>query len=121
MYIGLPENPQFLGPQEPQGLAEHIVKSRGPSGENKEYLYLLERSLLELSKDSGDAHVSDLSRRAREIEAGRKAARERERSGKQGEEEDEEEDGFGEVGKGGNVGEVLRRVGSTEEQEEVER
>lgn len=33
VYIGLPDNPQFLGPQDPQGLAEHIVTSRGPSGE----------------------------------------------------------------------------------------
>lgn len=35
VYIGLPDNPQFLGPQDPQVLAEHIVQSRGPSGENK--------------------------------------------------------------------------------------
>lgn len=35
VYIGLPDNPQFLGPQDPQALAEHVVRSRGPSGENK--------------------------------------------------------------------------------------
>ena len=35
VYIGLPDNPQFLGPQDPQALAEHIAKSRGPSGENR--------------------------------------------------------------------------------------
>lgn len=69
VYIGLPDNPQFLGPQDPQELAEHIIKSRGPSGENKEYLYQLEEALDGLSVESGDEHISDLARRCREIEA----------------------------------------------------
>jgi len=69
VYIGLPDNPQFLGPQDPQALAEHIVRSRGPSGENKDYLYQLNTALEGLSKDSGDEHVSDLAKRCREIEA----------------------------------------------------
>ncbi|KAF2797644.1 ChaC-like protein [Melanomma pulvis-pyrius CBS 109.77] len=86
VYIGLPSNPQFLGPQDPQELAAHILRSRGPSGENREYLYLLEEGLLGLSGESGDAHVSDLVTRAREIED----------AGREG-------------------------VGSTEEQEEVEK
>jgi cation transport protein ChaC len=29
VYIGTPENPQFVGPQDPQALAEHISKSTG--------------------------------------------------------------------------------------------
>ncbi|KAH9828753.1 ChaC-like protein [Teratosphaeria destructans] len=70
VYIGLPENPQFLGPQEPGPLAERIVRSRGPSGRNVEYLYGLERALGELGVESGDEHVSDLARRAREVEGG---------------------------------------------------
>lgn len=69
VYIGLPDNPQFLGPQDPQALAEHIVKSRGPSGENKDYLYQLEEALNGLSPESGDEHVSDLARRCRDVEA----------------------------------------------------
>lgn len=68
-YIGLPDNPQFLGPQDPQALAEHIIISRGPSGENKDYLYQLEEALNGLSKESGDEHISDLARRCREIAA----------------------------------------------------
>jgi len=68
VYIGLPDNPQFLGPQDPQALAEHIVKSKGPSGENKDYLYQLEEALNGLSKESEDEHISDLARRCREIE-----------------------------------------------------
>ena len=101
VYIGLPSNPQFLGPQDPQELAGHILKSRGPSGENKEYLYLLEDGLRGLSRESGDAHVGDLVRRARGIED----AESTKTGGNAGE----------------AVGEVLHRVGSTEEQEEVEK
>ncbi|CZT19427.1 related to E.coli cation transport protein [Ramularia collo-cygni] len=74
VYIGLPDNPQFLGPQDPQALAEHIVKSRGPSGENREYLYQLEEALNGLSEGSGDEHISDLARRCREVEAREQSA-----------------------------------------------
>lgn len=69
LYIGLPTNPQFVGPQDPQALAEHIMRSRGPSGENREYLYQLGEALEGLSDESGDEHVRDLIRRCREIEA----------------------------------------------------
>ncbi|GAB7354078.1 hypothetical protein MBLNU459_g4652t1 [Dothideomycetes sp. NU459] len=69
VYIGLPDNPQFLGPQDPQALAEHIVQSRGPSGENKDYLYGLDEALKQLSKESHDDHVHDLARRCREVES----------------------------------------------------
>ncbi|KAK4890571.1 hypothetical protein LTR27_010733 [Elasticomyces elasticus] len=68
VYIGLPENPQFLGPQDPQKLAEHIMRSRGPSGENRDYLFQLEEALDGLSRESGDEHVTDLARRCRVIE-----------------------------------------------------
>ncbi|KAF4555785.1 Glutathione-specific gamma-glutamylcyclotransferase-like protein [Elsinoe fawcettii] len=51
VYIGLPDNPQFVGPQDPQTLAEHIVTHRGPSGLNKDYLYELDTALLELSTE----------------------------------------------------------------------
>ncbi|KAF2736619.1 ChaC-like protein [Polyplosphaeria fusca] len=105
VYIGLPENPQFLGPQDPDELARHILKSHGPSGDNKEYLYLLEKSLLELSRDSGDKHVTDLVRRCREFEALE--------NGVIGEEADIEATE--------HVGVPLHKTGSTEEQEEVER
>ena len=72
VYIGLPSNPQFVGAQEPQALAEHISRSAGPSGENEEYLFMLERALRELGPESGDAHVKDLADRVREIRASSK-------------------------------------------------
>lgn len=68
VYIGLPDNPQFMGVQDPQALAEHIVGSKGPSGENDEYLFMLEQALSELGEGSGDAHVQDLADLVREIE-----------------------------------------------------
>jgi cation transport regulator ChaC len=49
------------------------VQSRGPSGENKEYLYQLDEALNALSKESEDEHVSDLARRCREVERRAKA------------------------------------------------
>ena len=70
VYIGLPDNPQFIGPQNPQALAEHISNSIGPSGENKEYLFMLQRALDELGEESRDAHVNELACRLREIERG---------------------------------------------------
>ncbi|CAO2657074.1 Nn.00g058770.m01.CDS01 [Neocucurbitaria sp. VM-36] len=88
VYIGLPSNPQFLGPQDPDALAEKILASRGPSGENREYLYELESALGALSRESGDKHVSDLAGRVRALEG---------------------------------EGEKLKRGGSTEEVEEVQR
>lgn len=68
VYIGTPDNDQFTGPQDPQALAEHIYRSEGPSGLNKDYLLGLEKALDELSPESGDAHVTDLSNRVRQLE-----------------------------------------------------
>jgi cation transport protein ChaC len=72
VYIGLPNNPQFLGPQDPDVLAAHILQSRGPSGENREYLYLLGEALHLLGTNSRDEHVRDLIERCKLLEAERK-------------------------------------------------
>lgn len=101
VYIGLPDNPQFLGPQDLQALAEHIVRSRGPSGENKEYLYGLDQALAKLSPESVDEHVQDLARRCKEIEA--------------------RDETVQPVQHDTVIGNGLQKVGSTEEQEEVEK
>ncbi|KAK4250483.1 ChaC-like protein-domain-containing protein [Corynascus novoguineensis] len=69
VYIGTPDNDQFVGPQDPQELAEHIYRSTGPSGPNRDYLWGLEAALDELSPESGDKHVTDLSDRVRAIAA----------------------------------------------------
>ncbi|KAH6666587.1 ChaC-like protein-domain-containing protein [Halenospora varia] len=98
VYIGTPDNDQFMGPQEPQQLAEHIFKSVGPSGPNKDYLLSLEVALDSLSPESGDGHIKDLANRVRQIESGSSAVISQE-----------------------VVEHELHRVGSTEEQEEVEK
>lgn len=69
VYIGTPDNAQFTGPQDPQELAEHIYRSKGPSGLNRDYLWGLEKALDELSPESGDVHVTDLSNRVRAVAA----------------------------------------------------
>ncbi|TID16576.1 ChaC-like protein [Venturia nashicola] len=107
VYIGMPDNAQFLGPQDPQQLAAHILRSTGPSGPNREYLYMLDEALLSLSPESRDGHISDLTWRAKALEAG---------GGWEG-----NEGPAGPARPAGPAGPELHRVGSTEEQEEMEK
>lgn len=67
VYIGMPDNPQFLGALDPQDVAERIIQSVGPSGENLEYLSNLQKALDDLSIESGDTHIDDLARRVKDI------------------------------------------------------
>ncbi|KAL8776580.1 MAG: hypothetical protein Q9213_008216 [Squamulea squamosa] len=67
VYIGLPSNPQFLGPQDPDALAKRICGSRGPSGENREYLFMLEEALDGLAEEAGDEHVEELADKTRQV------------------------------------------------------
>jgi len=98
VYIGMPDNPQFLGALKPEDVAEKINQSRGPSGENREYLLQLEEALQILSAESGDEHISDLARRVKAMKPPHRKD------------------------VAGYDSEIpLHRVGSTEEQEEVEK
>jgi len=72
VYIGTPENEQFVGPEDPQQVVDVIYRSHGPSGPNPDYLFGLEKALDDLSPESGDQHVTDLSHRLREIMASRR-------------------------------------------------
>lgn len=67
LYIGLPSNPNFLGVQPSSDVAEVIAKSEGPSGENREYLFMLEEALENLGLGSRDDHISKLSIMVRQI------------------------------------------------------
>lgn len=69
VYIGLPDNPQFLGALDPASVALKINESVGPSGENREYLLELEAALEQLSPESHDEHISDLARRVHALPA----------------------------------------------------
>ncbi|PLB52712.1 ChaC-domain-containing protein [Aspergillus steynii IBT 23096] len=78
VYIGQPTNPQFLrdpARREPQDVAEVISRGRGQSGNNTEYLYLLEKALESVGLGSADGHVTDLVRRVKAIEGAEEAAR----------------------------------------------
>ena len=71
VYIGQPTNPQFL--RDPAlraqaSVAEVISASRGKSGKNSEYLFMLEKALEGLGLGSVDVHVTDLVRRVEEME-----------------------------------------------------
>ncbi|KAI1976720.1 hypothetical protein LOZ53_006229 [Ophidiomyces ophidiicola] len=71
VYIGLPTNSQFLrnpADRDPSSVARVISESRGQSGENKEYLYLLERALEGIGLGCEDFHVTDLVKRVRMLE-----------------------------------------------------
>ena len=70
VYIGLPSNPQFLGRESPEDVARVIAASRGPSGANAEYLFMLEESLASLGGESGDSHIKDLATRVKLLLAG---------------------------------------------------
>ncbi|TGO34814.1 hypothetical protein BHYA_0181g00140 [Botrytis hyacinthi] len=102
LYIGTPSNPQFTGPQDPQELAEHIFRSEGPSGLNRDYLLSLDVALDELSPESGDDHIKDLANRVRKIA---------------------ERQGDVEAGASHteDIDHELKRVTSTDEQEETEK
>lgn len=68
VYIGTPENEAFVGPEEPRRLAEKILASKGPSGENREYLFKLGEALLELTPEAHDHHIEELMKICRNIE-----------------------------------------------------
>lgn len=67
LYIGLPTNPNFLGPLHPREVSAVIAGSKGPSGENAEYLFMLEHALESLGPGSGDKHVRGLGARVRAL------------------------------------------------------
>ncbi|TAQ90493.1 hypothetical protein B7494_g1154 [Chlorociboria aeruginascens] len=101
VYIGTPDNDQFMGPQDPQKLAEHIFISEGPSGLNKDYLLNLELALDNLSAESGDGHIKDLAGRLRLLE--------------------QKTNGDADLALEKALGHELEKIGSTDEQEETEK
>jgi len=60
IYIADQTNAAFLGEADEQVIAQHIARSKGPSGENTEYLLKLADSLRALG--AHDEHVFELER-----------------------------------------------------------
>jgi len=65
LYVAGRNNPAFLGPEDPQAMAEHILAARGPSGANRDYLLSLAEALRQLGDH--DEHVFELERRVRAL------------------------------------------------------
>mgnify|MGYP001824357771 FL=1 len=57
-YIATPDNEAYLGEASEYEIAQHICRSEGPSGSNRDYLLDLARALRELGQH--DQHVFDI-------------------------------------------------------------
>jgi cation transport regulator ChaC len=55
VYMARPENENYLGPAPIEAIARQVASARGPSGENPEYVFELERSLRSIG--AHDSHV----------------------------------------------------------------
>ena len=55
LYVATPGNPNYLGPATLDEIADQVRRSRGPSGDNVEYVLELARSLRDMGAE--DAHV----------------------------------------------------------------
>ena len=65
VYIGTPENPNYLGPETTERIAAQVVASGGPSGPNYEYVLRLAEALRDLG--AYDRHVFEIERFVKEI------------------------------------------------------
>lgn len=70
VYMGLPTNPQFVGPESIESTARVIARSEGPSGPNPEYLFKLEKGLQDLAGRDAlalDGYIEALSNEVRKM------------------------------------------------------
>lgn len=67
VYIATESNEHFLGPAPIDTIAEQVVRSRGPSGCNTEYVLELASAIRKLAPLVKDTHLFSLEKRVREI------------------------------------------------------
>ncbi|XP_022141370.1 gamma-glutamylcyclotransferase 2-3 [Momordica charantia] len=68
VYIASPDkklNKNYLGPASLEAIAKQIISAEGPSGPNKDYLFHLEKALLQFGWE--DEHVMDLANEVRSL------------------------------------------------------
>ena len=65
VYVGMPDNSNYLGPETEAQIAAQIVASTGPSGPNDEYVLRLAEALRALGAD--DPHVFEIERFVRQM------------------------------------------------------
>ncbi|KAL4559201.1 hypothetical protein LXL04_031335 [Taraxacum kok-saghyz] len=70
LYIASPDkaNKNYLGPATVEEIAKQIVNAEGPSGPNRDYLFNLEKTLLEMG--CKDEHVIKIADHARKLISG---------------------------------------------------
>ncbi|SCZ92579.1 BZ3500_MvSof-1268-A1-R1_Chr5-2g07997 [Microbotryum saponariae] len=68
VYVGELDNPSFAGGTPMRELARKIATAHGPSGPNKEYLYLMTRVVRELGPDAKDEYLHQLEGLVHEID-----------------------------------------------------
>ena len=66
-YIANEHNPNFLGPAPLDHIAEQVVRSRGPSGENTEYVLELARAMRTIAPHVADEHLFTLEGKVLEL------------------------------------------------------
>ncbi|PKI85422.1 hypothetical protein MVES1_000738 [Malassezia vespertilionis] len=69
VYVGLPENEAFIGPEPLDALAERIYTSQGPSGRNDEYLFRLAEAVRALTPNSADNYLFSLEEKVAALQA----------------------------------------------------
>jgi glutathione-specific gamma-glutamylcyclotransferase len=67
VYIATPDNPNYIGPADEADIARVVLKSRGPSGPNDEYVLRLAAALRDMK--AADPHVFAVERHLRRLMA----------------------------------------------------
>ena len=76
VYVGLPSNPAFVGPQPLDTLAERIHTCSGPSGPNAEYLLRLAEAVRLLTPESVDNHLFALEQKVLALQDAERSSKE---------------------------------------------